>query len=522
MYAASIAAVATLSLVINPTLLSIFISLHLIVHLKSCWNTLNFLNSDYLTMFIVKTNKLDLNCIIIIVYVLYLMSLVSYKKLPIHLVNFSLLVIYFVTNLNDIYQPFNLNEFYAVVQDLSLSNGAVTIHPVMVLVAYSLVISLIVSIINIDFFNKGLFNCNRIPKATASVKLKSFSYSKILTISISLGAYWAHQELNWGGYWSWDIVEVVSLSILSILLASSHTFRINPPIRTVFLLTVLISLLLLIVRLNIVQSVHGFLSSQLTTINMQYTYLYVLTIVPLVLTLFNGNNARVLRTYVRSYLLQVLLVISIIVIIYPLIVSIMSVIYSDSGSIKHGPFILLISLPIFLYLIDSTSLLNLFLPIHESLVMIKYVTNRKLVFFLRLYHLILIFSFYYFMSLSHIYVLPTFSLDLVADVNPVIKASTNYLLLSNLISDFSTKYSLSNYLTINDYAIHYYLTKHSKGLFSGLLVTSSTTTGIVDKSLILELMLQKLGWTLPIIILLSALILLSVGFSLKRRIIFYY
>lgn len=526
MYAVSVPTLLALSLVINPLLLSIFISIHLIVYLKLCWNTLNFLNSDYLIILITKINKLDLNCTLILFYLFYLTSFKVYKRLILYLVTPLIWVTYYITNLSDVYTLFNRNEFYVTVHDLSLSNGAVTIHPIMILISYSLLVSLITSGVDMSCFRKNKSSTNYIFKATVFIKSLSLKYTKVLIVAIFLGAYWAHQELNWGGYWSWDIVEIISLSILSVFLLISHTVRINPPLYIAIFLIVLTSLLFLIIRLDIVQSIHGFLISQSNVINMQYAKLYVPIVIALMLFFFSkwlsSTNLTTFRIRLKNYQLRTLVFTSISIMLYPLVVSTLSIVYDDSEPIKHQPFIMFISLPIFWYLIDTTTLLNLILPINESLILIKYIANRRLIFFLRLYHLILIIVTYYFLSLSHIYVLPIFPLELIIDISPVIKLSTNYLLLNSLINDFDINFSAVDYLTISDHSVHYYFTKYNKGLFTNILLTSSNAASNVDKLLIFELMLQKLGWTLPLLIILNILIVLIIYFNIKRRIIFYY
>lgn len=526
MYAVSVPTLLALSLVINPVLLSIFISIHLIVYLKLCWNTLNFLNSDYLIMFIAKINKLDLNCTVVLFYLLYLTSLKVYKRLILYLITPLLWITYYITNLSDVYTLFNQNEFYITVHDLSLSNGAVTIHPVMILISYSLLVSLITSTVNTSYFRKNRSCINYIFKTTVCIKALSFKYAKVLIVAIFLGAYWAHQELNWGGYWSWDIVEIISLSILSVFLLISHGIKINPPLYIANFLIVLTSLLFFIVRLDIVQSIHGFLTSQSNVINMQYARLYVLIVIALVLFFFSkwllSANLTTFRVRLKNYQLRILVFTSIFIMLYPLLVSTLSIIYDDSEPIKHQPFIVFISLPILWYLIDTTTLLNLILPVNESLVLIKYIINRRLVFFLRLYHLLLIIMTYYFLSLSHMYVLPIFSLELIADISPIIKLSTNYLLFNNLINDFDINFSTIDYLTISDHSVHYYFTKYNKGLFTNILLTSTNAASNIDKLLIFELMLQKLSWTLPLFIIISIFMVLITYFNIKRRIIFYY
>lgn len=87
-----------------------------------------------------------------------------------------------------------------------------------------------------------------------------------LTIGIVLGAWWAYEELGWGGYWAWDPVENSSLMpwlTATALLHCSRTFNRKNSIAT-WLLTMSIVTYSLCVfgtfltRYGLVSSVHAF------------------------------------------------------------------------------------------------------------------------------------------------------------------------------------------------------------------------------------------------------------------------
>ncbi|MDD5458003.1 MAG: cytochrome c-type biogenesis CcmF C-terminal domain-containing protein [Phycisphaerae bacterium] len=87
-----------------------------------------------------------------------------------------------------------------------------------------------------------------------------------LTIGIALGAWWAYEELGWGGYWAWDPVENSSLMpwlVATALLHCSRTYRKNSPIAVwmIILGIVVFSLCILgtfLTRYGLVSSVHAF------------------------------------------------------------------------------------------------------------------------------------------------------------------------------------------------------------------------------------------------------------------------
>ena len=87
-----------------------------------------------------------------------------------------------------------------------------------------------------------------------------------LTIGIVLGAWWAYEELGWGGYWAWDPVENASLMpwlVGTALLHCSRTFRARSTIsRWLKILSILTFSLCVfgtyLTRSGLVASVHAF------------------------------------------------------------------------------------------------------------------------------------------------------------------------------------------------------------------------------------------------------------------------
>jgi len=87
-----------------------------------------------------------------------------------------------------------------------------------------------------------------------------------LTVGIALGAWWAYEELGWGGYWAWDPVENSSLIpwlTATALLHSGRTYRPHTKIATWFMVLSLVTFSLCIfgtflTRYGLVSSVHAF------------------------------------------------------------------------------------------------------------------------------------------------------------------------------------------------------------------------------------------------------------------------
>ncbi len=87
-----------------------------------------------------------------------------------------------------------------------------------------------------------------------------------LTIGIGLGAWWAYEELGWGGYWAWDPVENSSLMPWlagTALLHCARTYRANSKTAMWFMVLAIVTFSLCIfgtflTRYGLVSSVHAF------------------------------------------------------------------------------------------------------------------------------------------------------------------------------------------------------------------------------------------------------------------------
>ncbi len=87
-----------------------------------------------------------------------------------------------------------------------------------------------------------------------------------LTIGIALGAWWAYEELGWGGYWAWDPVENSSLMpwlTATALLHCARTYRAGTRIAMWFMILAIGTFSLCIfgtflTRYGLVSSVHAF------------------------------------------------------------------------------------------------------------------------------------------------------------------------------------------------------------------------------------------------------------------------
>jgi cytochrome c-type biogenesis protein CcmF len=87
-----------------------------------------------------------------------------------------------------------------------------------------------------------------------------------LTVGIVLGAWWAYEELGWGGYWAWDPVENSSLLPWLTATALLHCFRVYNPRSSIAAWTTVLSIITFslcifgrfLTKYGLVSSVHAF------------------------------------------------------------------------------------------------------------------------------------------------------------------------------------------------------------------------------------------------------------------------
>ena len=138
----------------------------------------------------------------------------------------------------------------------NLTNGILLIHPIILYLSYGLILF----IIFIKFFKKNIFFFFN--KYFFLLKYDYYICIYVLLISVFLGSWWAEQELGWGGWWSWDFIEIISINFIFILLFLIHNIRYkNFIFYYEFNLLIKIFIFMLIVRFNFLDSVHNFISN---------------------------------------------------------------------------------------------------------------------------------------------------------------------------------------------------------------------------------------------------------------------
>ena len=132
--------------------------------------------------------------------------------------------------------------------NITLQNGLLNIHPIYIYNTY--IFAALIWLSNYKWYTIN----NIIQNMTTNM----FSYLCIIISGVYLGSFWASQELNWGGFWSWDPVEMISLFLVFWFMLHFHNKNdkfLNKPINHLFIAVVTIYL---IIRLGVVTTIHSF------------------------------------------------------------------------------------------------------------------------------------------------------------------------------------------------------------------------------------------------------------------------
>jgi len=210
------------------------------------------------------------NNVILIIIFLYLSIVIFFNRYKVFWIFLLLFVLIFYSSYSK-YMIFGNNVTYSLKINSNLLNGIMLIHPPILYTTYFLILC--------HFYN---FNDNNINKFmwykhyNINTQKTGLIQSLMLLFSMLLGCWWAEQELHWGGWWSWDFVEVLALSIYTYSLLYIH-YTHNNRLQGFFVLLLLISFIC--VRYNIVNSIHNFSLASIINQYLCYIKYFILLIV---------------------------------------------------------------------------------------------------------------------------------------------------------------------------------------------------------------------------------------------------
>lgn len=215
-------------------------------------------------LFVLNDAKTSVVCILYII----ILNLFYYKTTNLRLVCLLLyLLIFFEIKLN-----FNLcfytKNFFVV--NTKLTNGLLLIHPVLLYKAMSI------------FFFEGAHKNIYVINVLFRFFQKKIVYAYLNIISflaVLLGAWWAQQEFNWGGWWNYDPIEMIALYVLVYTIYAQHTVLKNINFSKIFFFKntpriLILNLLILyyVSRFDMLNSIHSFINQSL---NNYYEYKWV-------------------------------------------------------------------------------------------------------------------------------------------------------------------------------------------------------------------------------------------------------
>lgn len=157
-----------------------------------------------------------------------------------------------------------------------LLNGLFNYHPLIIYYCYTIFIVFailqckFILITKIARFNNKYF---LLLFYFHNFKIKLTIYS---LVGLILGSWWAYQEINWGGWWNWDPIELISLLFFILSFYLIHTVFSNITIFNFFFVYLIIFYQFFLTRYGIINSIHSFLSSNFTIffIYIYYFWLY--------------------------------------------------------------------------------------------------------------------------------------------------------------------------------------------------------------------------------------------------------
>lgn len=443
-----------------------------------------------LSLYYQNINLLNSKNNLLIIWIFFILLYINFFKNFFYTVVYAFIVFYLNLNFFDISESFLTKISNTSSLNLNLLNGIMLIHPIILYMFYSL----FVMNIFVKTFLKKEKNC----KVSRLIIIK---LTILILVSLILGCLWAEQELSWGGWWSWDFVELIALTYLVIVLSKAHTssntLKIN--IALVKLDVVVIVVSILSVRFNLINSIHNFISLDSSN---QY-WLYLLILIGGLLVIF---NLIYLTSKLTNYKLNDLIYLFVILYIYFYAISL----FEFNLNIKY----------VYMYLIIFLSNLlafNFFKNFFKFSFLVPFFCNFffSLIFFLKLISIFFSKLFKNSNLSIHLVLLLLINFTILQKYVFFVRGSDYYLdlnILNYKISNFCN--SVFNFIGISADV----LTKNLKGvdMFSEDYFKSIFEKSIFEKSIFIELSNTSLQKTIQpesfIIYMLFAFIILSTIF----------
>jgi len=168
--------------------------------------------------------------------------------------------------------------------NINLINGLMLVHPIVLYYFYT-----------IHLYVYKVILLKKVSKGRKILITESWggglqnSGLVIIYISIILGCWWAEQELAWGGWWSWDFVELLALNFFLFSLIVLHKNN-NQKVGGVISWVATLILSVVLVRFNIINSIHNFIVLESQNQYFYYIMLIIVFAIFLIVTSLNNNK----------------------------------------------------------------------------------------------------------------------------------------------------------------------------------------------------------------------------------------
>lgn len=272
------------------------------------WNRLNNIIYLYDSIFfklVYYLNESKISFLVLVTIALYYAYVYKVKKYFLLFITMYFYINIYTFDYTNVYSYILKNRVY----NLTLVNGLLLIHPILIYTSVSMII----------FFN-SIFHKNY-NRMYIYIVINSFK-KKIIFIALNaliLGSWWSQQELNWGGWWNWDPIELISLLILLIVLIINHinffdkfsVVIITTASTIIFIYSFFIS------RFDLVNSIHSFVSIDsggYKELNIFYLFIFICVTVLFLKKLFDiYTNYNVINTVqIKLFLANILIYLSLV------------------------------------------------------------------------------------------------------------------------------------------------------------------------------------------------------------------
>lgn len=249
-----------------------------------------------------------------------------------------------------------------ILQDIGLA-----LHPPMLYSGYlgfTIVFSITIA---------GLLNNNFNLKVINSISNWLYIAYALLTIGITLGAWWAYRELGWGGYWFWDPVENISLMPWISATVLIHALKLSNQYNYLRLWSAFLSILTMILcllgifltRSGILTSLHSF------AIDASRSF-FIIVIISIIgglgllifatkskkfifnkLLISNKNNNKITLISINNYLLLIALFVVFLGTLYPIFLRGLFDKFISIGPEYYNSIFSILIIPFLIFLIAS-------------------------------------------------------------------------------------------------------------------------------------------------------------------------